>query len=78
MACPYIGAVADTRMVGARMMAGAIYRHEPYGSSCILMSEVTWHSDSDPHFFCYFLIDNDNMDNFREFNCCKIIFTIPD
>ena len=32
----------------------------------------------DPHFFFYFMIDNDNMDNFREFNCCKIIFTIPD
>ena len=32
----------------------------------------------DPQFFFHFLMDNDNMYKYRQFHCCKIIFTMGD
>ena len=47
-----------------------------FGQNGLFVGVWKENKHGDPQFFFHFLMDNDNMYKYRQFHCCKIIFTM--
>ena len=47
-----------------------------FGQNGLFVGVWKENKHGDPQFFFHFLMDNDNMYKYRQFHCCKIIFTL--